>query len=333
MPALSAVATSGDAPIPTASELSILVVNWNGGEVLRRCLASIAAAPPSVAYDVVVVDNGSTDDSVPWLRSGAPAAWLGGARVHVIENTDNAGFSRATNQAIAHSRAPLLLLLNPDTEVTPGAIDRLIAGVASGPRIGACGPRLLNTDGSLQPSVWPNPPTPWHILVAGAGLWRLVPRRARGEWLLGGHWDHARRRRVPMLFGAAILAPQAVFAEVGGLDERFHMYGEDNEWCLRVTRAGWRLMFEPSATVVHHGGHASGQRWDDREKLRVKLDALFRFQRLSLSRPHRLANLGAGCVAAALQWAWRRIRGRPADETALVLDMHARDLARALRGR
>ena len=107
----------------------------------------------------------------------------------------------------------------------------MIACLNSDERIGACGPRLLNTDGSLQHSVWRNPPTAWEIIVNGVGLWRLIPRSLRGSLLLGGHWDHATRRSVPMLFGAAILARRKMIDEVGGLDERFHMYGEDYEWC------------------------------------------------------------------------------------------------------
>src|SRR6185295_11463408 len=159
-----------------AAELSIIIVNWNGGELLRSCLKSVAQAPPSVSYDIVVVDNASSDESVAWLGSAEVATLLPGIDVHVIENADNAGFARANNQGFAYTRAPLLFLLNPDTEVKPGAIDALIACLRSHASFGACGPRLLNTDGSLQHSVWRNPPTASEILITGLGLWRLIPR-------------------------------------------------------------------------------------------------------------------------------------------------------------
>ena len=289
-------------------ELSIIMVNWNGGELLRSCFRSIAQAPPSLSYDIVVVDNASSDESVAWLRSAEVATLLPGVTVQVIENKDNAGFSKANNQAIASSQAPLLFLLNPDTEVTSGAIDTLVACLNHDEHIGACGPRLLNTDGSLQHSVWRNPPTAWEIVVSGIGIWRLIPRRLRGELLLGGHWDHARRRAVPMLFGAAILARRKMIDEVGGLDERFHMYGEDDEWCLRTTRAGWRLMFEPDAGVIHHGGQFSLLRWDSDEKLRVKLNSSFDFQRRCLKRRQVIANLLAGSAVMTVQRLWRKLR-------------------------
>jgi GT2 family glycosyltransferase len=312
-------------------ELSIIIVNWNGGELLRRCLQSVAQHPPSLPYEIVVVDNASSDESVNWLRSAEVAALLGDVPLHLIENAENVGFSRANNQAIAARTAPLLFLLNPDTEVLPGAIDTLIATLRSGARIGATGPRLLNKDGTLQHSVWRNPPAPWEIIISGTGLWRLIPHRMRGHLLLGGHWDHATRRVAPMLFGAAILARREMIDEVGGLDERFHMYGEDNEWCLRITRAGWQLVFEPAATIIHYGGQFSLQRWGSREKLRVQLNSYFDFQRRCLSRSHMLANLLAGCLVMSAHKLWRGLRHRPADDVALVLAMHWANLKRMLR--
>ncbi|MEP6911397.1 MAG: glycosyltransferase family 2 protein [bacterium] len=312
-------------------ELSIIIVNWNGGELLKSCLRSVAQAPPSVPYDIVVVDNASSDDSVQWLRSSEVAELLPAIEVKIIENADNVGFSRANNQAIARSQAPMLFLLNPDTEVRAGAIDKLISCINSDERIGACGPRLLNTDGSLQHSVWRNPPTAWETIVAGVGLWRLLPRRLRGELLLGGHWDHATRRAVPMLFGAAVLARRAMIDEVGGLDEGFHMYSEDNEWCLRITRAGWLLMFAPEATVVHHGGQFSNLRWDSNEKLRVRLASYFDFQRRCLTRSQVLSNLLAGWGVMTAQRGWRKLRRLPADNVTITQEMYWGALKRAVK--
>jgi N-acetylglucosaminyl-diphospho-decaprenol L-rhamnosyltransferase len=316
-----------------AAELSIIIVNWNGGELLQSCLKSIAQAPPSVRYDIVIVDNASSDQSVAWLRSPEVSVLLPGIEVHVIENADNAGFSKANNQAIAYSQSPLLFLLNPDAEVTAGAIDTLIACLDSDERIGACGPRLLNTNGSLQHSVWRNPPTAWEIIITGVGLWRLIPRGLRGRLLLGGHWDHATRRAVPMLFGAAILAKRKMIDAVGGLDERFHMYGEDYEWCLRITRAGWQLIFEPAASVIHHGGQFSLQRWTNTEKLRVQMDAGFQFNRYCLSRGQRVANLLATCFVSFVQKSWYKVRGRPAEAAQIIWEVHLADLKRTLSGR
>ena len=149
-------------------ELSIVVVNWNGGALLGRCVESIAARPPSVAFEVIVVDNASSDDSVARMRGGEGARALAGAgRLRVVENAENLGFGRANNQAFGLTRAPLVFLLNPDTEVTEGAVDTLIGTLRADARVAATGPKLLNADGSLQVSVWRNPPAAWEMLLTG----------------------------------------------------------------------------------------------------------------------------------------------------------------------
>lgn len=312
------------------TDLCIAIVNWNGSHFLRRCVESIRQSPPTVSWEIVVVDNASTDDSVNWLRALVANAGQDDLKVRLIENVENVGFSRANNQAIAYSEAPLLLLLNNDTEVMPGTIDLLIATLKSDDRIGACGPRLINPDGSLQVSAWRNPPTPWEILVSGLRIYRLIPRTIRGELLLGKHWDHLRRRRVGMLSAAAILIRAAVIDDVGGFDERFHMYAEDDEWCLRVVRAKWWLVFEPEAVVMHHGGAAAGARWGSLERqLRITNEGL-RFQRYSLSRAHLIANLLANSFVLFLAHSWNKLKGGPVKETRLKFGLYLRHLKRAL---
>lgn len=312
-------------------ELSIIIVNWNGGHLLRRCIKSIIESPPSVAYDITVVDNASTDDSVSWLRSNEVKERLISVELRVIENTENRGFGKANNQAIRAGDAPLLFLLNSDAEVTANAIGTLVGTLKSDERIGACGPRLINPDGSLQPSVGRNPPTAWEILVSGLRLYKLIPKRVRGELLLDSYWDHRRRRRVNFLTAAAVLVKREMIEGVGGFDERFHMYGEDNEWCLRMVRAGWALFFEPEAVVIHHGGQSSLRRWSSPEKMRVQLEAGFHFQRHCLSRRHVISNLLANYFVCSLERVWRRLRRRPVDDIELMLEVYAKNLKRALR--
>ncbi|MBC8032335.1 MAG: glycosyltransferase family 2 protein [Pyrinomonadaceae bacterium] len=311
-------------------ELSVIIVNWNGGELLRQCLRSLAQYPPSLAYEVIVVDNGSTDESLKWLESPEPGALFGETPFRIIKNADNHGFAKANNQAIAASDSPMVFLLNSDADVTAGAIDTLIATLRSEPRIGAVGPRLLNTDGTLQHSVWRNPPTVREILLNGLGVWRLLPKYVRGELLLGGHWDHDRKREVPMLFGAAVLARRAMIDEVGALDERFHMYSEDIEWCLRIVRGGWSLMFDPAAVVRHHGGQSALKRWTSSEKRRLQLDTYFQFQQYALPRRQVIANQLANYLVACGQKAWRLLRGSPTADIQVVLDAHRDHLKRAL---
>ncbi|HEV7684842.1 MAG TPA: glycosyltransferase family 2 protein [Pyrinomonadaceae bacterium] len=313
-------------------ELSIIMVNWNGGELLRRSVESVIANPPSVEYEIVVVDNASADESVALLRASDLARGLSEhGRLRIVENADNRGFGQANNQVFALTVGPFLLLLNPDTEVTPGSIDRLLATVRSNSRIAAAGPRLLNGDGSLQISVWRNPPAAWEILLSQLYLYRLLPRRMRGELLLGGHWDHNRERQVPMLSGAAMLIRREVIEDVGGFDEQFHMYGEDNEWCLRIVRGGWQLIFQPEAVILHLGAQSSLQRWSNLEKLRVQLEASYFFQQRSISHLGLISNQIANWITASGQHVWRRLRGIGAPDVKLAREIHWEHLKRALR--
>ena len=317
--------------MPVSSTVSFVIVNWNGGELLKRCLGSIAGYRPAVDCQVVVVDNASTDGSGEWLQSAEARGLLAPIELRVIKNHDNCGFGRGNNQAFAQTQSPLLFLLNADAELTAGACDQLIETLRSDKRIGACGPRLLNSDGSLQPSVWHNPPSPWEIIISGLGLWRLIPGWMRGKLLLGGHWDHASRQIVPVIFGAAMLIKREVLEDVGGFDERFHMYGEDYEWCLRIRRAGWQIVFEPAAKIIHHGAQFSLQRWTSLEKIRVQLDAGFKYHRICLSRRQSVANLAANCIVSFAQKSWCRLRGRPADTAQTVWKLHVAQLKRTLK--
>lgn len=312
-------------------DLSIIIVNWNAGDLLRRCAASIVGSRPAVAYEIIVIDNASDDQSLTLLRGDEAAATLmGEGRLRIVENAENRGFGRANNQAFTLSHAAFVLLLNPDTLVGPGAIESLIEVLRSDRRIGACGPRLVNPDGSLQTSVWRNPPTAWEIVLSNLKLYRLLPGRIRGELLLGPHWRHDRRRRVRMLSAAALMVRRETIDAVGGFDERFHMYAEDNEWCLRMARAGWLLVFEPAAVVRHDEAQSSLKRWSRLEKLAIQLEASYLFQTVSLPRWQVIANQLASYMTARAQRAWRQIRGVDAPELALVTRLHGQHLKQAL---
>ena len=301
-------------------DLSIIVVNWNGGDFLQRCLDSVAKFPPAVPYEVIVVDNASTDGSREFLQSRK--------EVRLIANSENVGFGRANNQAFAASESPLLFLLNSDAEVHAGAIDALIATMREDEKLGAVGPRLINPDGSLQPSVWRNPLTPFEMIVTAFQLHRLFPRRLRANLLLGFHWDHSHRRSVQMLSGAALMVRRKMIDDVGGFDERFHMYGEDSEWALRMVRGGWLMLFEPVATVTHHVGKSSANRWTDLEKREREYKGFFQLQRLHFTRRLAVANLLTGYGLSLLRHAWLSLRRQPRAENTLVRTLYRDELRR-----
>jgi GT2 family glycosyltransferase len=307
-------------------ELAIIVVNWNGGELLQRCLASVKEFPPSVSYEVVIVDNDSKDGSRQWLRDL-------GDEIRLIENSQNEGFGKANNRAFDQTEAQFLFLLNSDAEVKAGSIDILLSTLRSETEIGVTGPKLLNPDGTLQASVWQNPPTPFELLANAFKLYKFMSPRRRAERFLGYHWDHSYRRNAHLLSGAALMVKSEVIDDVGGFEERFHMYGEDTEWCLRVVRAGWLMVFEPTAIVVHHGGGSSSKRWTDLEKRKAEYLSFFRFQRLALSRRLMIGNLLSGWFASLAQVVWRFVRRKSRDEPRMAVSLYATELKAVLLGK
>lgn len=313
-------------------ELSIIIVNWNGGNLLRRCVETIVSSHPNTSYEVVIIDNASEDDSLDHLRSSGPLAPLfANQQLRIFNNSENRGFGAANNQGFALTNAPFLFLLNLDTEVRPGTIDTLMETIKSDSRIGVCGPKILNTDGSLQISAFFNPPRVWHTILSQLKLYNLLPQGLRGELLLGRHWDHNRLRSVPMLSGAAMLARREMIDEVGGFNEQFHMYSEDTEWCWRITKAGWKLMFVPDAVLLHHGAESSKKRWSEQERLKVRLEAGFNFEHTVLPRWRVAANQLTNYLIVCTQIAGRKLVGVSAPELYWVKEIHREHLKRSLK--
>ncbi len=229
------------------SEVSIIIANWNTSSLLERCLRSIDAHGTALALEVIVVDNGSDDDSVAMVRRRFP-------QVQLIVNIANAGFAQASNQGIVGSSGKYVMLLNSDTEVQPGAVETLVAFLETHPEAAAVGPYLLNTDGSLQPSCHP-------ILTPEREFWRLAFLDEIVPWATYPmeRWDASTPRQVEVIKGACLVIRRAVLDQIGLLDERYFVYSEEMDLCLRIARAGWQLYWVPSARVVHHGAASTKQ--------------------------------------------------------------------------
>lgn len=248
--------------------LSVVIVNWNTADILLDCLHSIAAQT-RVAYDVWVVDNGSHDDSCERVRAVFPD-------VHLIANSDNRGFAAANNQALRLVQGDYILLLNSDTVVLNGALDAMVAFLHARPEIGAVGPRLLNADGSLQPSAHRFYST-WGSLVENQLVTRLVPWRfAHTPWL--NLFDHSIARPVDWVCGAALMLRRQTLQRVGLLDEAFFMYAEEIDWQMRMRQADIPVWFIPHARIIHLGGGSSRSvavkmnqmEWENRARLVAK---------------------------------------------------------------
>lgn len=232
-------------------KLSIIIVSWNVGEDLLRCLESIKENLPCEKFEMIVIDNGSTDGTVKVVRKNFP-------EVVMVANDENRGFAVANNQGIKIAKGQYILLLNPDTIVHDGALDRLIGFMDDNPDVGACGPKLLNEDGTTQRSVRRFPTFRAalyrHTIFSLAGLFRGQYHK----WLMKD-FAYDTQKDVDQLMGSALLIRRSVIDQVGKMDEIFFMYYEEVDLCYRIKKAGWRIVFMPEAVITHLGGHSARQ--------------------------------------------------------------------------
>ena len=244
-------------------DLSVVIVSWNVCDLLRRCLASVLGASqpadddlapmsdsePSI--EIIVVDNASTDGSPEMVRAEFP-------QVRLIANPDNRGFTAGNNQGLVESTGRFLLLLNPDTEIVGAALSTMMAYMDAHPEVGALGPRLCYPDGSLQPSRrrFPTLATALVESTVVQEWWRDNPLLRR--YYMADTSDEA-IQPVDWVVGACLLVRREVYDQVGGLDEGFFMYSEEMDWCKRIKNAGWKVVYLPTARVIHHEGKSSEQ--------------------------------------------------------------------------
>ena len=227
--------------------ISIIIVSWNTARLLEHCLTSILENPPSAPFEIWVVDNASTDNSPEMVRELFP-------KVRLAQNLDNVGFARANNQAIQQCRGQYVLLLNPDTLVSPGALQALVDFLDKHPNAGAVGAKLLNPDGSLQISSHPRP-------TLARELWRLFHLDALWPYAEYSRtkWETNDPQEVDILMGACLLLKKEALDQVGLLDENYFIYSEEVDLCYRIQRAGWHIYWIPEAEVVHFGGQSTQQ--------------------------------------------------------------------------
>lgn len=228
------------------ADVTIIIVTWNSREVLPACLASVPGGAGSVTCEITVVDNGSTDGTMAYLQGSHPG-------IRLLANTENRGFAAANNQALRLARGRYCLLLNPDTILQEGAIERLVSCLDEHPEALAAGPTVLNRDLSLQRTGVAFP-SPGNILAEAFFLDRLFPRSTT----FGGHrrlyTNPGELREVDYVQGSCLMVRSTVIALLGGLDEEYFMYFEETDWCFRMKKQGGKILVCPGASVVHLGG-------------------------------------------------------------------------------
>ena len=281
-------------------DLSVVIVNWNTEDLLRDCLRSLFAGLGDIAAEVLVVDNDSADGSVAMVRREFPGVTL-------IETGRNLGFAGGNNVALRRAVGRHVLLLNTDTLVHGDVIPRSVAWLDAHPEVGVMGPRVLNADGTVQPSCSAFPSL-GHLALQTLGLTRL--RRFDGYRMTG--WDRAEERRVEVISGAAMFVRAKAMEQVGLLDEAFFFYGEETDWCRRFAAAGWQLVFVPIPEITHFGGGAV-------RRLNHRRDVMMTEGVTRLHRKHGGLAAGLACfailsahnVSRAAFWALPALVGRP----------------------
>jgi len=235
--------------------VAAVVATYNALPWLEQCLESVQET------ETVVVDNGSGDGTVGFVRERFP-------RVRLVEQ-GNLGLAAAWNRGIEATSARYVLILNADAWLTDGSLERLVAFADSRPEAAVVGPRLLNTDGTLQRSVR-GFPSVWRLATEYFFLRKLAPRsRALNAFYAGG-FDHDSVREADFVTGACMLVRREAIEQVGPLDEAFFLFSEETDWCYRFHEAGWSVLFYPGAECIHVGGASHGGRLY-RENLRGHL--------------------------------------------------------------
>jgi hypothetical protein len=232
--------------------LSLCIPTLNAKNLLRDCLGSIYANTQRVSFEIIVVDNHSEDGTLEMLRDEFPG-------VRVIANDHNAGFTKPTNQALRASTGRYALLLNNDTLILPGALDRLVEFADAHPDAGIVTPKVLNRDGTLQKQCKRGLATPWELFCYFSGLAARFPNDPRFAGYLLTSLDENETHPVAAVSGSCMLIRRAVLEQIGLLDERFFAYQEDTDYCYRAGQAGWQIYYYPGAQIIHYGSHGGSR--------------------------------------------------------------------------
>lgn len=237
-------------------DLSVIIVSFNTKDLLRQCLRAVLASQTKYSFEVFVVDNASTDQSAEMVRAEFPG-------VKLIENQENIGYARGNNQAIKKilnsgggGLIRYILFLNPDVEMAADTLDKMISFMEQNPETGIAGCKVLKEDGRLDLACRRSFPNPVNALWRLSGLSFLYPRSKYSSYNLT-YASEDEIMEIDSVMGAFMMIRRETMEKIGVLDENFFMYGEDLDYCFRAKQAGFKVMYAPITSVVHHKGSAS----------------------------------------------------------------------------
>ncbi len=260
-----------------AVDISIVILNYNTSELLGECLGSLCQFPEARMYEIIVVDNGSSDSSCDYIRSNFPD-------VKIIRNEKNVGFSRGNNIGARVALGSFVLFLNSDTLFTGNCIAPLAEFLRVHPDVGAVGPKLLNADSSLQLSCGSLP----NLFVE---LWDKIrySLHRKGGKSIRLLYDrfHRRTREIGWITGACMMVRSDAFRSLGGFDENYFMYFEDKDLCCRLKKSGWKIIYFPAAAIIHLLGGTSKKSGKDEINCHYRQSQRYYYEK-HLNRVHRI---------------------------------------------
>jgi O-antigen biosynthesis protein len=255
-------------------DLSIIIVNYNVKEFLQNLLHSISKSSNKINREIIIVDNASNDGSVEFISEKFP-------EVNLIANTKNLGFSTANNIGMKQAKGKYILLLNPDTLVSEDTFEKMICFFEENPQVGLAGCRILNPDGTLQLACRRSFPGPWTSFCKVTGLSNLFPKsRLFAQYNLT-YLDSDQTYEVDAISGSFMMFRKDVYEKIGGLDEKFFMYGEDLDFCYRAQKSGYKVFYVHSTQIIHYKGESTKKSGLDETKIFYNAMHLFVKKHLS----------------------------------------------------
>lgn len=229
-------------------DLSISIVNTNNCALLRDCLRSIIENTHRITYEIIVIDNASTDGSLDMMKKEFPS-------VIIICNSERNGYGYSHNKGIEASSGEYVLIFNEDMLLTDNALDNYVDTIKNEHNVGVLGCKLLNPDGTLQHSCFNFMSVKHEYYQAIFPRNIVLPDSKFREKHY--YWDHNENKDVDVVMGCCMLIPKSIFKEIGNFDTRFFVYAEEVDLCKRIKNSGYRIVFTPNACIIHYGGQTS----------------------------------------------------------------------------
>ncbi|MFQ5721406.1 MAG: glycosyltransferase family 2 protein [Candidatus Aminicenantales bacterium] len=251
-------------------DLSIIIVNWNTKSLLKQCLESIKAHTKKISYEIIVVDNSSTDGSADMVEANFP-------EVILIKNEKNLGYGQANNQALVRAQGKYVLFLNSDVAVNDNCLDEMFEFMENHPQVGASACKLTYPDGRLQHSCRQFPSFKVFFLML-IGLRAVFPKMKIFQKYMMLDWDHSDLREVDQIMGSFMFVRKDSLEQIGSFDQRYWMYFEEVDLCLRLNKAGWKIVHYPYASAVHYLSKSSEQ-WSEAKRVKEFQRSLLKYFR------------------------------------------------------